>query len=194
MEAKISSLTTWHPQLDNPNFLGWLVVACYLLAAACCGWVAVKAGKPASDGSGVWCVMAAVLLFLGINKQLNLQTLMIVLGRRAAFAGGWYEHRRFVQAVFSIAFALIGLVLLVTFAAYGRRFIAGNRLAFAGVVVLLLFVLLRAATINHAGQRNGIDLKDKEWTWVLELCGSILIAFSAVAAAKSTAFRDPGKS
>jgi hypothetical protein len=187
--------TTWHPQFDNPNFLGWSVVAAYLLAAVSCGWVALKTDKLVSEGSRIWWLLAAGLLFLGINKQLNLQTLMIDMGRRAAFAGGWYERRRFAQAVFCAAFALLGLCLLGFFAAHAKRFIAKNRLAFAGVIVLLSFVVLRASTINHANELFGVDLKDEHWAWVLELCGSLLIALSAAAAAaaKSAAFRDRGK-
>jgi ACR3 family arsenite efflux pump ArsB len=182
-----TALTTWRPQLDNPNFLGWSVVAAYLLGAIFCGWVALKTGKLDSEGSKIWWLLAVVLLFLGINKQLNLQTLMIVMGRRAAFAGGWYGHRRFVQVIFSAAFALLGLCLLVCFAAHAKRFIERNRLAFAGVIVLLLFVVLRSSTINHANNLIGVDLKGEHWAWVLELCGSFLIIWSAAAAAKSIA-------
>src|SRR5271157_169686 len=176
--------TTWRPQLDNPRFLGWLAVAAYLLAAVSCGWVALKADKSVSEVTKIWWLLAVVLLFLGINKQLNLQTLMIVMGRRAALAGGWYERRRVAQAVFCAAFALFGLGFLGFFAASAKRFIAKNRLAFAGVIVLLCFVVLRASTINHANQLFGVELKDEHWAWVLELCGAILIALSAGAAAK----------
>jgi len=125
--------------------------------------------------------------FLGINKQLNLQTLMIVMGRRAAFAGGWYGRRRFVQIVFSAVFALFGLCLLGCFAARAKRFIGRNRLAFAGVIVLLFFVVLRSSTINHANELFALDLKDEHWAWVLEICGSLLIIWSAATAAKSIA-------
>jgi hypothetical protein len=137
--------------------------------------------------------LAAGLLFLGINKQLNLQTLMIVLGRRAALAGAWYQRRRFVQAFFCAAFALLGLGFLGFFASCAKRFITKNRLAFAGIIVLLLFVVLRASTINHANELIGVELNDARWAWALELCGSLLIALSAAAAAKSAAFRDGRK-
>lgn len=78
------------------------------------------------------------------------------------------------------------------FAARARRFIAQNRLAFMGVLVLLSFVVLRASTINHANELFGVELKDARWAWLLELCGSLLIALSAAAAATSAAWRDRG--
>jgi hypothetical protein len=171
--------TNWHPQLDNPTLLGWTVVVVYLLAAAACCWAAFKADKEGTEGNRIWWLLAVGLLFLGINKQLNLQTLLIVLGRRAAVAGGWYERRRLAQAVFAAAFGLLGLCFLGIFATRARLFVARNRLAFLGVLVLLLFVVLRASTINHANELFGVELKDDRWAWLLELCGSLLIAFSA---------------
>lgn len=178
--------TTWHPQLDNPNFLGWTVVAAYGLAGIACAWVALRAGRIDPEGSRIWWFMSAVLLFLGINKQLNLQTLMIIMGRRAAYAGGWYQRRRLVQAIFSVIFALLGISFLAYFSARGKRFIEKHRPAFAGVIVLLFFVVLRASTINHAHKLIGVELRDEQWGWMLEICGSFLILCSAITAAKST--------
>jgi hypothetical protein len=176
MRSNITPLLTWHVKFDNPDVVGWSVVAAYLLAGICC----IRAALKGDEESKVWWLMAGVLIFLGINKQLNLQTLMIVLGRRAAVSGGWYERRRFVQAIFCVVFALCGFAFFWLFAARARRFIVRNRLAFAGIIVLLLFVVLRASTINHANEWFGVDLKDVHWAWLLELCGSALIIRSAL--------------
>lgn len=93
----------WHPELDNPNLRGWCVVAAYVIAAVFCARAA-SCSRPEGGEEGrfsvLWWLLASGLLVLGINKQLNLQTLFIVLGRRAAFAGGWYGQRRLVQATF----------------------------------------------------------------------------------------------
>jgi hypothetical protein len=142
-----------------------------------------------SDKGAFWWLLAIGLVFLGVNKQLNLQTLMIILGRRAAFAGGWYKYRRLVQALFAAAFALLGFGFLAFFAARAKRFILKNRLGFAGVLVLSFFVILRAATISHIDEFLGVDLKDDAWAWTLEICGSLLIALSAFAAVKSVPSR-----
>jgi hypothetical protein len=75
---------------------------------------------------------------------------------------------------------------------HAGSFIVKNRLAFAGVLVLLSFVVLRASTINHANELFGVELKDARWGWMLELCGGVLIALSAASAAKTAALRDRG--
>jgi hypothetical protein len=107
--------------------------------------------------SAIWWLLAWGLLFLGISKQLSLQTLLIVLGRRAALAGGWYEQRRLAQMIFSAIFALAGLVALWFLLARFRQFFVRNPWAAIGLVVLVLFVLIRAASINHVIERAGLE-------------------------------------
>ncbi len=179
----------WQPQLDNPNFLGWSVVAAYVIAAAFCAQAALarrKMGPEERRFSVIWWLLALGLLFLGINKQLNLQTLLIVLGRRAAFAGGWYQKRRLAQMVFSVVLTVAGLGTLWFLWSRFRHFFARNPTALTGLVVLLLFVLIRAASINHVFERAGIKQDDKKWTWVLEIGGSACLALAARKAGRET--------
>jgi hypothetical protein len=186
MEPPESNLK-WQFRLDNPTILGWTVAAVYIGAALCCGRAALKSrGASARSFAAIWWVLAAGLIFLGINKQLNLQTLMIVVGRNVASAGHWYGARRRVQLIFSAVFAAGCLGLLAWFWWRGRRFFRENQPALAGVIVLALFVALRAATINHTDQFLGISLKDDHWAWVLEITGSALIGIGAMRARRPT--------
>ncbi|MGO8697127.1 MAG: hypothetical protein ACLQVY_05350 [Limisphaerales bacterium] len=171
----------WRPQLDNPTFLGWSVVAAYVLAALVCGGAArIASATPGrKEHVPIWSLFAALLVFLGVNKQLNLQTLLLVLGRRAASAGGWYERRRLAQAVFSMAFALAGGAAVFLLASRAKAFFGENPLAWRGLTILTVFVLLRAATINHVDEWLGVNLYDDKWCWVLEICGSFLLGLSA---------------
>ena len=174
----------WQFRLDNPDFRGWAVVAAYVLAAGWCGRRAArKAPSSAINGtySSIWWLLAAGLVFLGINKQLNLQTLLIDLGRRASLAFGWYDERRRVQYVFCAVFTLAAVVVIWLMRRRFRLFFAQNPWALAGVVVLVFFVLFRAASINHVFQRMGFRQDDKQWTWLLEIGGSACLAVAAMA-------------
>jgi hypothetical protein len=183
----------WQPQWDNPDFRGWSVVAVYVVAAGFCARTALalrKMGPEEKRESAVWRLLALGLLFLGINKQLNLQTLLIVLCRRGAAAGGWLEKGRLAQMVFSAALTVAGLALIWRLRVRFRRFFAGNRWVFTGLVVLFLFVLIRAASINHVFKWAGVQQKDeqgdKKWTWVLEIVGSACLAFAATKAGRQS--------
>src|SRR5262249_12890745 len=142
-QLKAQGLDSWHFQLDNPTLLGWSVVAFYGLAALACAVAAVLSrsgglgGSPPGRGEcngRVWWALAAGLTFLAINKQLNFQTLLIVVMRRAAASEGWWGHRRTVQLAFSVVFGFsLGLVLTQA-AARHRDFFQTNRRAFWGVI------------------------------------------------------------
>jgi hypothetical protein len=190
-ETYRKALLEWHFQWDNPDFCGWSVVAAYLIAAILCARAALgREGNLRSQAAGMWWLLAGGLFFLGVNKQLNLQTLLIVLGRRAAFAGGWYEQRRMVQMIFSLVLTIAGLTALWLLRARFRRFFAGNPWAFKGVMVLCFFVLLRAASISHVLEAAGVPdddaHDDKRWTWILEMGGSACLAVAAVKARSAT--------
>ncbi len=162
------SLLTWAPHLDNPTFIGWSVVAGYFGAAACCCRAALRSRSGSTRCfAPIWRLLVAGLVFLGINKQLNVQTLMIVVGRNLASAGHWYGARRRVQLIFSAVFAAASLGALAWFWWRCQQFFSENRFALAGVIVLALFVILRAATISHANELLGTNLKDEKWAWVL---------------------------
>jgi len=52
-----------------------------------------------------WALLALLMAFLAINKELDLQSAFTVAGRCLAKAQGWYEERRDFQRHF--IFALI---------------------------------------------------------------------------------------
>ena len=85
----------WHFGIGDPTPIGWFTVFAYLAATIACARVwavdrqADRIRQPASPV--FWMVLTILLLFLGINKQLDLQTLLNDVGRRMAKADGWYS-------------------------------------------------------------------------------------------------------
>jgi len=177
----------WRPRLDNPDFVGWSVVAFYELAALACARAAVLARSRRGHGrAAIWWGLALALCFLGVNKQLNLQTLLIVLGRHWAVAAGWYGQRRTAQVAFALAFGLGLGLLLVWLIIRHRAFFRQNRPVLWGLIILAFFVALRSSTINHANLMLGFGSNNKDWTWALEIAGSTLIGIGAIHASLSS--------
>ena len=86
---------------------------------------------------------------LGINKQLDLQTLLTVLGRDIAQANGLYESRREIQLIFVILFALFCFSLLVALSWWLRGCWRRYWMPLLGVALLVSFVVIRAASFQH---------------------------------------------
>ncbi len=167
----------WHPGIGDPNATGWITVAAYACALLLC-YLCQRKAQPGPSRQ-FWVVMALTMGAMGLNKQLDLQTWFTQVGRDLALHYGWYAHRRLVQAAFIGALVIAGLVtwswLLTRLKAldiYARR-------AASGLVVLGLFVLVRATTFHHVDVLLGFTFENVRLNVLLELCGIAIIAVAA---------------
>ena len=81
----------WHPGIGDPTFLGWFTAFSYLAAA----WLCRRAGRrvrgkhpDARRMRLAWSLMALLMLALGINKQLDLQSWLTYVGKDMAIQQG----------------------------------------------------------------------------------------------------------
>ena len=176
------AIITWRPGINDPDVPGWLCTIAYFLTAFLCawaGWARQKGEEKSHNFAVIWRWLAVCLILLGINKQLDLQTFLIQAGRDAAVTEGWYQKRRRVEAWFTVFFAF-ALVMMTVFLFWkGGAFIRKNNGAFAGVMVLLVFLIVRAGTIDHVAEHFNVEAQDHKWGWVMELIGCGCISVSA---------------
>ena len=125
----------------------------------------------------LWRIVTVGLFALGINKQLDLQSALTEIGRIVARNQGWYETRFVVQLYFiysvaaCAAFATMALVFLA-----GKAHVA-TKLALAGSVCLLAFIVVRAASFHRVDLFLGIEFIGLKMNWILEMGGiGIIIA------------------
>lgn len=166
----------WTPQISDPSVLGWLTVASYFFASLLC----LRAAGHDASAKNLWRALGLALIALGINKQLDLQTLLTQVGREYARSGRWYEHRRAVQQIFIsvIAFTSIlgSMVVIVMFKNRSRGF----RMASIGLVLLAAFVCIRAASFHHVDRFLNLFFLGARFNWLIELGGIAVIVFAAV--------------
>jgi hypothetical protein len=183
----------WHLGIGDPTPVGWVTVAAYLLATVASGrvWLADrrarKRGEPAS--ATFWMILTTLLLVLGINKQLDLQTLMGDVGRRMAKAQGWYENRRVYQVIFISLVTAAGLISLGVFTWLAKSQWRRNFVALMGTVFLYVFVLIRASSIHHVDIMLRWEFLGWKWNWILELGGITVVGVGAY-----LAWKNPGRS
>ncbi len=138
----------WHMGIGDATVYGWVTVAVYVVALICALRQA-HISKILGANSTLWYYLALFLLFLGINKQLDLQSWLTQTMKDAAIEHGWYAHRRPVQAGFII---ILGVGLLITLISL-RLFIANSwrsyKITWIGIVLLCTFILMRAASFHH---------------------------------------------
>jgi hypothetical protein len=166
----------WTPGIGDPTVYGWLTVVAYALAAYSC-WRAANAGG--RKGRRFWLVLAAIMAFLGINKQLDLQTLLTDFARIQAKRHGWYSERRTYQVAFIFALgaatALAASALLVRM----RRGGAPVWAASIGLALLLFFVFVRATSFDKMDWLIGQHLGSIRVNHLMELGGIAIVTASA---------------
>lgn len=165
----------WRLGIGDPTPVGWFTVFAYLAVAIACGGTAMAERRAALRGeparSTPWWVLCGLLLFLGINKQLDLQTWLGSTARNLSRAQGWYAERRFVQALFIAGLAVAGLVFLTALAWSIRGLWRRCGVALVGSVFLIVFVLARASSFHHVDVLLGSSVLGVRWNWILELGG-----------------------
>jgi hypothetical protein len=199
---------SWRPGIGDPTFVAWVIVVGYLVASFLCLQVyrglRSAAGAAATPGTpwlvltavvsggerisrmplstrlrALWSGLALVLLLLGINKQLDLQTALSEGARFLWRMQGWYAVRQKAQVVFIVGVVLAGAWLLRTVVLLARGNIEQLWLVLMGTVFLICFVAIRAASFHHIDDLLGSNLVGFKLNWLLELGGITLVVGGA---------------
>jgi hypothetical protein len=172
----------WSPGLGDNNIIGWLTVVVYMWAAlASARLVLVLRGSDPTFRRErlFWAISAVVMLCLAVNKQLDLQSLVTMIGRCHAQLSGWYDNRRAVQEVFILSIAGLGVLVLGLLALLLRGILRRVWLALVGLCFVCLFVVVRAASFHHMDVLLGSWMMGIKLNWLLELPGPVLVALVA---------------
>jgi hypothetical protein len=181
----------WHPGIGDPTLIGWLTVVAYA-AATYFSFRALQASRMGAEKlqaiapdeaqnqrnlAKLWLLVTLIMLLLGINKQLDLQTLFTEILRDMAHAQGWWEERRKYQVVFILFILLVGASGTALLAYVLRKVLRRVLGAVVGLGVIASFVVIRAASFHHIDilLRSG----PVRLNWILELGGIGMVAVSA---------------
>lgn len=170
----------WRPEIGDPTLAGWFTVFSYFLAAFLS--VRVRSGLPKHGNPShraFWLLTGLLMLALGVNKQLDLQSLLTALGKYYAHRQGWYPHRQWLQMAFIASILCLGITALFYGFKRFRGILKENWLAFAGIVFLSVFVLIRASSFHHMDRLIGTRWLGMKMNWLLELSGIYCIVLNA---------------
>jgi len=178
----------WRPGMGDPTAAGWAITIGYLLGLALCLWnlflTRYESPSPGRRRHALfWIALSALMLGLGLNKQLDLQTWLWLAGKHIAREQGWYEQRRAVQAIFVGGIGLSGLALLSLFYWLVRDDLRRHLAALLGITSLLSFVSVAAASLHHIDVVLGWRYAQLSIGRTLEAGGVLLVCASALHAA-----------
>jgi len=168
----------WSPGIGDPNAMGWLTVVAYLVTAA----LAFRVARRMRPGRtrAFWVLIMGLMLFLAVNKQLDLQSALTAAGRCISQAQGWFDQRQTVQLQFIRALLGVAVLALLSGLILLRRDLATNLLALVGLVFVAGFVMVRAVGFHHVDVFLGSSVHDDRVNWILEWTGLVLISVNAL--------------
>jgi peptidoglycan/LPS O-acetylase OafA/YrhL len=170
----------WKPGIGDPSVIGWVTVVAYLIAAwYCYRLVRGPLFRWKEREERLWQILALGLLFLGINKQLDLQTALTEAGRLMAREQGWYSERSIVQVAFLFFLFVLGMAGAVAVFRLTRTTSRYAQIAALGAVLLISFVIMRATSFHNVDHMLGEKLAGMRFNWIFELGGILIILVSA---------------
>ncbi len=182
MEAFFNRIE-WSPGIGDPTFMGWFTVFAYFLCFYKCLQVIKYSDRifidPFKRQRVLWLALVGLLFFLGINKQLDLQSFFTATARYLAMEQGWYDQRHAFQKTFIIAIGAAGVTAMIALCILFHKIFRLHLFAIIGVCVLIVFVLVRALSFHNIDGFLGTKFLGVKANWALELSGIFLIYYNA---------------
>jgi hypothetical protein len=142
----------WAPGFGDRDLYGYVMTVVHLVAAGLAVTVAVKgpfqSRSPRAE-RWLWGIGATVLVVLAINKQLDLQSMLVTAARCVARGQGWYEARREYQTEIILGLVIAAAIIVPTLILLLRKAVFGNLAFVLSMSALVAFVLLRAISFHH---------------------------------------------
>lgn len=177
--------------MGDPTVVGWATVFVYFLATLRCTYKATESKKFGGNYQ-FWLYLAALLLFLGINKQLDLQTWFEQTMKALAEERGWYEHKALLQKIFITILGFGMLTILISFRLYLANTWRNYKLTWIGTALLCLFILVRAAAFNRLGFLGSHDILGFDITEILEVLAILLVILGTFLHTEQSSFIGAG--
>lgn len=172
-------------KIGDPNPLAWATVIAYLTASVGCLLCAINAklifgAKQVRVHQIIWGVMFFVMLFLGINKQLDIQTWFTAVIKALARHYDIYELGKRSQGGFIALLALVALGGMVTAAWMIRKHWRRYIFLIFGALFIVRFVLVRIGIFYRVSlPRLSVLTGGIKLNWLLEIVGAIVVAAAA---------------
>jgi hypothetical protein len=180
----LTTMNTWTFGANDPDLLGWATTLAYFVAAGLC-YARTRGVSATGRARSLWFASAVLMIGLGLNKQLDLQTPLLQAARQAATDEGWYVYQQVVRWGLLASLAAVGVSLAVVIVRHSGLEVQVCGPIAAGFLMLLIFIILRALPVEHVKNAFGWDVSHIHGKrHVLELAGVLSIAAGAATRSK----------
>jgi hypothetical protein len=170
----------WKSYRGDYSFSGWMVTFFYVLCCFILLFVFFKTSFTSGTDKTFWILIFGIILFLSINKQLDLQMLITDIARTTAKEYHLYETRKLFQIKIISFFTSLGFGAIALLIFFLRKSHKSVFVALGGITAIFLFLFFRLISFHkieailreHIGFFTLFDC--------FELVGIFLVIFSCI--------------
>ena len=156
MTKILAFLSSWLSKSGDHTFWSWVITITYI-AVVVLSIYSLKKIKSDKTLRLLWICITIFLTIMGINKQLDIQILLIMVGRfmaRHLNLSGYSYYIRIIVVIglFAVMALLTAIILFKT-----RTVLQQSFAAISGVAILMIFVLIRALSF-YIYKIHGLEL------------------------------------
>lgn len=172
----------WQPQSGVSSLLDYTTVVFYFLSFVFAFSIALTYSK--RTHFRFWIIISIFLFLLGINKQIDMLSLITEVGRVIAKNNGWYAERHSVQSIFVFLILFTGLFIGIFTFLHLRNDWRYFLIPLTGTLFLITFVIVRAISFHHVDQLLKKHPAGLHINLMLELSGIGIILLAEVSELK----------
>jgi len=128
----------------------------------------------------LWVCISLFLLAMGINKQLDIQILLTMVGKHIAWDFELFEFSRVLWKTFALGILISVIIVGILIVYKSKGILHKEKLSLVGVTLLLLFTLIRVGSISHIRIVAYLQYRVIPKIHGLELLGLIIILLSLI--------------
>jgi hypothetical protein len=148
MNKIIHFLTTWLSRSGDTSFWSWVITILYVITISLSIYYIQKI-KADKTQHFLWICISIFLIAMGINKQLDIQTLQIMSGSSVARRIGSWKFKYIIQTIVVLVVFLSAFITSIFVLSKTRSILRQSLLTISGVLLLIFFTLIRVASISH---------------------------------------------
>jgi hypothetical protein len=174
----------WVDKHGDPTVIGWAITILFGVGAMVClyctGYMDSRRSVPINGiYAWFWWIMVGLMVFMGINKQLDLQLMLADIGRAFTKQQGWYGQRVPVQIRVLAVGACVCLACLQGVGYRLKRAPKSTWFALAGIILLGLNVVIHLVSLHPIEHILGMSLAGLSLGDAIEISSILWISVSA---------------
>lgn len=179
MNKTFSFVARWLSESGDTTMWSWVITIMYFLVIIVSLFYTKKIKKE-KEKHFLWVCISIFVFAMGLNKQLDIQILLTMIGKNIAWNYGLMDSSRTIWRTLAMVI-LISVFVLGSFILYkARKILHKEIVSLAGVAILMFFTLIRVGSISHIALADRLQNGIISRIHGVELLGLVVILISLI--------------